>query len=71
MNETRALGREECMFVGRREYEGAGSSGFPGDTVEGKRMLLQVSLVKVKAINLYLAVGVSSVLGISEDSDYT
>lgn len=34
-------------------------------------MLLQVSLGKVKAVNLYLAVGVSSVLGISEDSDYT
>ena len=40
-------------------------------TVEGKRMLLQVSLGKVKAVNLYLAVGMSSILGISEDSDYT
>lgn len=59
------------MFVGRGEYGGAGSSGFPGDGVEGKRMLRQVSLGKVKAVNLYLAVDVSSVLGISEDSDYT
>lgn len=63
-------GRGVCLWA-EESYEGAGSSGFPGDTVEGKRMLLQVSLVKVKAINLYLAVGVSSVLGISEDSDYT
>lgn len=59
------------MWAEESMRELAGSSGFPGDTVEGKRMLLQVSLVKVKAINLYLAVGVSSVLGISEDSDYT
>lgn len=59
MNETRALGREGGLYVYRRwslrELEVLDSL----EIFQGKRMLLEMSLEKVKSVTkLYLALGV-------------
>lgn len=58
MNETRALGREECVCLSIWSLRELQVTGFLGDVFEGKRMLLELSLGKVIFVNkLYLAVG--------------
>lgn len=56
---NKGSGKGGLCICRQMESEGLRSSVFLGNIFEGKRMLLETSLEKVKSVNkLYLAVGV-------------